>query len=266
MSSTWQRINKCKLSNEWVSWHRFFRARTELFLGIPEEKESATGTSGAPLLSAFLYVAWPNLCLWALTLPWFLFINSFVLKAYEGHASLEPTLSTNLPQRTQSDSPLTVKKKVKSGSHSVVSDSLQPHRHSPWNSPGQNTGLGSLSLLQGIFPTQGSNPGLLHYRQILYQLSYKGSPRILEWIAYPFSSGSSRLRNQTGVSCIVGRFSTKRAIKEALNSTTALFVVFVCVLVAQLCPTRCNPVTWSPSGSSVHGIFQARILEWAAIS
>ena len=142
---------------------------------------------------------------------------------------MEPTLSTNLPQRTQSDSPLTVKKKVKSGSHSVVSDSLQPHRHSPWNSPGQNTGLGSLSLLQGIFPTQGSNPGLLHYRQILYQLSYKGSPRILEWIAYPFSSGSSRLRNQTGVSCIVGRFSTKRAIKEALNSTTALFVVFVCV-------------------------------------
>ena len=47
---------------------------------------------------------------------------------------------------------------------------------SPWNSPGQNTGVGSLSLLQGIFPTQGSNPGLLHYRQILYQLSHKGSP------------------------------------------------------------------------------------------
>ena len=44
---------------------------------------------------------------------------------------------------------------------SVVSDSLQPHRlHSPWNSPGQNTGMDSLSLLQEIFPTQGSNPGL----------------------------------------------------------------------------------------------------------
>ena len=52
---------------------------------------------------------------------------------------------------------------------------------SPWNSPGQNTGVGSLSLLQGIFPTQGSNPGLPHCRQILYQLSCKGSPRILEW-------------------------------------------------------------------------------------
>ena len=46
----------------------------------------------------------------------------------------------------------------------------------PWNSPGQNTGVGSLSLLQGIFPTQGSNPGLPRCRRILYQLSHKGSP------------------------------------------------------------------------------------------
>ena len=44
---------------------------------------------------------------------------------------------------------------------------------SPWNSLGQNTGVGSLSLLQGIFPTQGSDPGLPHCRQILYQLSHK---------------------------------------------------------------------------------------------
>ena len=63
-----------------------------------------------------------------------------------------------------------------SESHSVMSDSLRPHRlYSPWDSPGQNTGVGSLSLLQGIFPTQGSNPSLPHCRQILYQLSYKGS-------------------------------------------------------------------------------------------
>ena len=100
---------------------------------------------------------------------------------------------------------------------SVVSDSLQPHGlYSPWNSPGQNTGVGSLSLLQGIFPTriktrspalqadslpaepqgkpkntgvgslsllqwifptQELNQGLLHFRQIVYQLSYQGSPR-----------------------------------------------------------------------------------------
>ena len=62
-------------------------------------------------------------------------------------------------------------------SHSVMSDSLQPHvLHSPWNSPGQNTGMGSLSLLQQIFPTQEVNRGLLDCRQILYQLSYEVSP------------------------------------------------------------------------------------------
>ena len=64
-----------------------------------------------------------------------------------------------------------------SESHSVVSDSLRSHGlYSPWNSPDQNTGVGSLSLLQGIFPTQGLNPGILHCRQILYQLNHRGSP------------------------------------------------------------------------------------------
>jgi len=59
---------------------------------------------------------------------------------------------------------------------------LRPHRlYSPWNFPGQNTGVGSLFLLQGIFPTQGSNPGLPHGRQILYQLSHKGSPFTYVW-------------------------------------------------------------------------------------
>ena len=58
--------------------------------------------------------------------------------------------------------------KRESESHSVLSNSLQPHGlYSPWNSPGQNTGVGSLSLLEGIFPTQGSNPDLPHCRQIL---------------------------------------------------------------------------------------------------
>ena len=56
------------------------------------------------------------------------------------------------------------------------SDSLRPHGlYSPWNSPGQNTGVGSLSLLQGIFPTQWSNPGLPHCKWILYQLSHKNT-------------------------------------------------------------------------------------------
>ena len=66
---------------------------------------------------------------------------------------------------------------------------------------------------RGSFQPLGrSNPGLLHCRQILYQLSHQGSLRILEWAAYLFSSGSSWPRNQTGVSCITGGFFTNRAI------------------------------------------------------
>ena len=102
---------------------------------------------------------------------------------------------------------------------SVVSDSLQPHAlNSPWHSPDQNTGVSSLSLLQGIFLTQGSNLGLLYCRRILYQLRHKESLRILEWAAYPFSSGSSQPRNQTGVSCIAGGFFTNWAMREARTS------------------------------------------------
>ena len=101
-------------------------------------------------------------------------------------------------------------------SRSVVSDSLQPHGlYSPWTSPGQKTGVGSLSLLWGIFPTQGSNPGFPHCRWILYQLKHKERPRTLEWVAYPFSSGSSPPRNQMRVSCIAGWFFTSWATAEA---------------------------------------------------
>ena len=64
-----------------------------------------------------------------------------------------------------------------SESHSVVSNSLWPHElYSTWNYPGQKTGMGSLSFLQVIFPTQGLNPGLPQCRQILYQLSHQGNP------------------------------------------------------------------------------------------
>ena len=103
---------------------------------------------------------------------------------------------------------------------SVMSDSLWPHvLYSPWNPPGQNTGVGSHSFLQGIFPTQGLNPGRPHCRWILYQVSHQGSPRILEWVTYPFSRGSSQSRDQTGVSCIAGRFFTNWALE--LKQTTA---------------------------------------------
>ena len=77
---------------------------------------------------------------------------------------------------------------------------------SPCNFPGQNTGEGSCCLLWGIFPTQGFNPGLPDCRLILYQLSHKGSSRMLKWVACPFSRGSSPPRSWTWVSCIASSF------------------------------------------------------------
>ena len=71
---------------------------------------------------------------------------------------------------------------------------LGPHRLQPirllcpWDFPGGNTGVGCHFLLQGIFPTQRLNPSLLHCRQIVYQLSHQGSPRLQQWAAYPFCS------------------------------------------------------------------------------
>ena len=74
------------------------------------------------------------------------------------------------------------------------------------DSPGKNTGVGCLALLQRIFPTQESNSGLLHCRWVLYCLKHQGSPRILELVAYSFSKGTSQSRNWTRVSCIAGGF------------------------------------------------------------
>ena len=86
------------------------------------------------------------------------------------------------------------------------------------DSPGKKTGVGYNALLQGIFPTQGPNPGLPHCRWILYHLSHQGSPWILKWVANPFFRGSSLLRNTTGISCIAGRFFTSWATREAWES------------------------------------------------
>ena len=74
--------------------------------------------------------------------------------------------------------------KVKVKSRSVMSNFLRPHRlYNSRNSSGQNTGVGRLSLLQGIFLTPGSNHGLLHRRQILYCLSHQGSKVIQIYVA-----------------------------------------------------------------------------------
>ena len=106
---------------------------------------------------------------------------------------------------------------------SVISNSLQPHGLQsarllcPWGFSRQEywSGLPCLPL-QGIFPTQESNPGLLHYRWTFYHLSYQGSPRILEWVTYPFSRGSSQPRDWILASHIAGRFFTVWATKETL--------------------------------------------------
>ena len=73
-----------------------------------------------------------------------------------------------------------------------------PGSYVPGDSPGKNTRVGCQALLQGIFLTQRLNPGLPHCRQILYQLSHQGSRRILEWVAYPFSSDFPNLGIKPG--------------------------------------------------------------------
>ena len=123
--------------------------------------------------------------------------QSWAQISQRGHHSWEHLASLNL----------------ESESRSVVSDSLQPHtvhgilqaRILEWV---------ALPFSRGIFLTHGSNPGLPHCRRIIYQLSHKESPRILEQVAYPFSSGSSQPTNRTGVSC---GFFTNRTIREALG-------------------------------------------------
>ena len=93
------------------------------------------------------------------------------------------------------------------------------------DSPGKNIGVSCHALLHEIFPTQGWNPGHPNCTQILYQLSHKGSSRILDWVAYPFSRRSSQPWNWTKVSCIVGGFFTNWAIREAIDTTTVWITI-----------------------------------------
>ena len=97
--------------------------------------------------------------------PWRATVHGTTIESKE----LDRTEATQHTRMPATWSPYRMKVKVK-----VAQSCLT--LFDPWNSPGQKTGVGSLSLLQGIFPTQESNRGLLNYRQILYQLSYRGSP------------------------------------------------------------------------------------------
>ena len=90
----------------------------------------------------------------------------------------------------------------------------------PWKSPGKNTWMGCHALLQGIFPTQGPNPGLLHCRWSFFffffnHLSHKGRQRTPEWVAYPISWRTSWPRNWTRVSCIAGGLFANWATRVA---------------------------------------------------
>ena len=87
--------------------------------------------------------------------------------------------------------------------------------------------MGSLSLLQGIFPTQVSCIADGFFTEAKRKLRQKGSPRRLEWITHPFSRGSAQPRNLTGVSCISGRFFTNQATREAhINMYLFFFKLF----------------------------------------
>ena len=128
------------------------------------------------------------------------------------------------------------------------------------DSPGKNTRVGCYALLQEIFPTQGSNPGLPHCRQILYHLSHQGSPRILEWVVYPFSRGlpDPRIEPRSPAlqaDSLPAELSGKPKLSPAATAKSL-----------QLCPTLCDHIDGSPPGSPVPGILQARTLEWVAIS
>ena len=124
------------------------------------------------------------------------------------------------------------------------------------DSPGKNTGVDCHALLQRVLPTGGSNPGLPCCRWILYHLSHQGSPRILEWVAHPFSRGSLRPKSWTGVPCITGRFFPSWAATEAFGTRLCL--------VAQLC-LFVTPQTVACQAPLSMGILKARILEWVAM-
>ena len=94
-------------------------------------------------------------------------------------------------------------------------DCLPPGSSVHGNSPGKNVKSGLPCPPPGNLPNPGSNPGLLHFRWILCHLSHQGSPRILEWVAYHISRGTSQPRNRTRVPCIAGRFFTSLATREA---------------------------------------------------
>ena len=122
-------------------------------------------------------------------------------------------------------------------------------------------------ILEWRFPSPGDlpnpeiKPGLPHCRQILYQLNHKRSPRILEWVAYAFSRGSSWPRNRTRVSCIVGRFFTNWARREALSFCSYVFIMQLlslphCIWCSMTARTTFLALTFeTPEHGTVQGVW-----------
>ena len=113
-----------------------------------------------------------------------------------------------------------------------MSDSLRPHGlHSPRNSLGQKTGAGCLSLLQGILPTQGSNPGLPHCRRIFYHLRHRGSPRntgvgslsLFQWISLTQESNRSLLHCRRILYQLSYQGSSKPIRSKAIFLRTSMY-------------------------------------------
>ena len=127
--------------------------------------------------------------------------------------------------------------KSESESRSVESDSLWPHRlYSPWNSPDQNTGVGSLSLLQGIFPTRGSNPGLLHCRRFFTSWATRKALRIY---FYQFCSKEMTL--------LICHMCCKYFPQFAVSPFTVIFAVWIFTIYCQikdLPSSRCFILPW----------------------
>ena len=123
-------------------------------------------------------------------------------------------------------------------SHSIMSDSLRPHVLQstrflcPWNSPGKNTRVGSHCLLQGIFPTQGSNPSHLSYRQILYWLSHQGSQ--IRRLGLTYKTATQKINDQPGPTYRTGSYIQCFVVTCKGRESEEVYVcvcVYVCIYI-----------------------------------
>ena len=152
-----------------------------------------------------------------------------------------------------------------------ISKSLSCVRHGrwparllhPWDSPGKNTGVCCHSLLQGIFPTQGSNPGLPHCRQTLYHLNQQGSPCWKRLSKSPCACFG--LNHVPPDRCAGDPTPHSENVTSFRDKVFTEVGEWVHTKSLQSCLTLCDLTDSSPPGSSIHGILQARLLEWVAM-